>query len=188
LEEIIEDYDDLVENILSSNHSTFEPRLKQFFTFIDSDPIKRIVGSLPEVDFDEWYKEAKSTVESFLGSGDLDWPADLKENTSMHLSLLRKISDGQLSVPDFCIDFLYSDNNYDVMAMDFNEQIVSPLTSDIRKLVVRYLASTTEVQLTSLNTQSDETQWYQRPIGMIGIGLFVTILGGIVVSELTSVL
>ncbi|WP_163576230.1 hypothetical protein [Halomonas faecis] len=30
--------------------------------------------------------------------------------------------------------------------------------------------------------------WYQRPVGMIGIGLFITIVGGVVVALLTGVL
>lgn len=188
LEKVIEDYDDLVGNLLSSNHSTFESRLKQFFAFVDADPVKSVMDTLPDVDFDEWYKSAKSTVGSFVGSGNLDWPTDLKENTSMHVSLLRKISEGQFSVPDFCVDFLYSENNFNVMVMDFNEQIVSPVTSDIRKMIVRSLREPAGKPSVISSEEKSTPHWYQRPVGMIGIGLLVTILGGVAVSKLLSVL
>lgn len=141
-DELLEDYDDLATDLVSSNYQLFPSRLSQFLTFLDeTESVSKILAEkLPYVDFDNWYEEAKTTVKGMVGSGHLAWPPSRMESLSMRLSLLRHINAGEEDIPNFCSKFMYSDNNFNVMVQDFADQIVDPTARDIRKLLERSLA------------------------------------------------
>jgi len=143
IEEVLEDFDDLASDLVSTSYQLFDSRLKQFLAFLDETEIvsKTLAEKLPYVDFDIWYENAKTTVKGMVGSGHLDWPSSQMESLSMRLSLLRHISEGKEDIPNFCSKFMYSDNNFNVMVQDFAEQIIDPTARDIRKLLERSLLS-----------------------------------------------
>ena len=98
-----------------------------------------------------------------VGSGDLVWPTDLKEHLSMRIELLQLIGSGEEDIPNFCVKFLYSENNLNTMVADFNRQISAPTLRDARRLVERSGASSAwEAEALPL----DDTRW------MLGIRRF----------------
>ncbi len=139
LHQIIEDYDDIVDDILSANYQTFPGRLKKYTAFIDDcAPIKDVLlNELPVVDFDSWYSTAQETAGGMVGSGTLNWPANNMESIAMHVALIRHISKDFNLLLNFCVDFLYSENHFDIMVSDFNNQIVELTSRDIKKIFAR---------------------------------------------------
>jgi hypothetical protein len=184
MNDFLDDYDDLVSDLTSSNYSTFELKLKQYVSFcVESDEMSRLITEkLPYVEFELWYEKCESTQGSFVGSGELSWPLDKLENLSMRFELLKYIADGKTDVPNFCCCFMYSQNNFNIMVMEFNEQIVEPIARDIRKLLTRS-GMHNEVKPIPVEIVKSSDSWYQRPIGVIGISLFVTILGGVATAK-----
>jgi len=93
------------------------------------------LDSLPNVDFETWYETAKKTVGGMVGSGELDWPVGKLERLALQESLLEAIASGKEKVLNFCVNFMYSDNNFDIMINDFNNQLVSQFTRDARTFI-----------------------------------------------------
>jgi len=185
----IQDFEDLANALLNSNYSTFTAKLNRFLSFLDESSIanKVLQNQLPEVDFESWYEEACSTVKSMVGSGTLTWPSNSKEHITMTLALLKRIGSEEEDVPAFCRKFMYSENNFNTLVNDFNAQIVEPFCRDIFKLIQRNIDVTDNSQIQKAGAAS-LVSWYQKPIGLIGIGLFITIVGGLFVAKVGGLL
>jgi len=181
-DQIVEDYDDFIDDLLSSSHQTFPDKLKRYLSFIDDcAPINVVLSKeLPSVEFESWYGSAKQSVGSMVGSGNLDWPTNKNESIAMHIELMRHVSQDFDLLLNFCLDFLYSENHFDIMVSDFNSQIIEPTVRDIKKLFLRSRAPSKVLPAQSIEKQ---VTWYQRPVGIIGIGLFITIVGGLFLAN-----
>ncbi|WP_297478890.1 hypothetical protein [uncultured Photobacterium sp.] len=190
MDDFLDDYDDIVSDLISSNYSTFEEKLKQYISYCTQPNEMNFLLSekLPPVDFESWYEKCKSTQGSWVGSGELSWPLDKLENLSMRFELLKYIAEGKTDVPDFCCSFMYSENNFNIMVMEFNDQIVEPLARDLRKIFTRSSGLKNTVSPIPVELIKASDNWYQRPIGLIGIGLFISILGGVATAKVLGAL
>lgn len=137
VERSLRDYDHSADDLINSNHDTFVGNLQRFLFVLRDNPVLNSVlaEGLPDVDFCTWYAQAKTTVGGMVGSGTLTWPIEKSQRLALQRALLETIAEGNESVPDFCINFMYTDNHYDSMVAEFNRQIVEPFTRDVRVLV-----------------------------------------------------
>lgn len=120
------------------------------------------------VSFSDWYEEAKKTAGGMVGSGHLEWPLDDNDRMGMQIGLLRAFAADREDVPSFCINFLYSDGNYDMMVGDVCDQIISPFVRDFRRLISAEL-SKDEPEFTVLGTQSNPSwkTWAAEHVALI---------------------
>lgn len=133
----LRDYDNGVQDLLSSNHNTFANNFKRLvFILKDNSVLSTVIAEeLPDVDFSSWYKKAESTVDGAVGSGSLDWPLEKLSRLALQKALLDAIAEGQEGVLGVCTKFMYPGNDFDLMVDEFNHQIVEPFTRDVRTLV-----------------------------------------------------
>lgn len=139
----IPDLLELTGDVVRSKHQLFTDNLQRWFSHLESDPqALAIISSLErQVDFRTWYQDSISTVRGMVGSGKLKWPPDLKMRLGLHLGLFRQFANSELSPADFCMKFLYSDNNFSVMVSDINNQIFDPFSRDLIKYLARYASN-----------------------------------------------
>ncbi len=133
----LREFDHAASDLLRSNHYTFDSNLKKFIHVLHTNKILAalVLDSLPDVDFETWYETAKKTVGGMVGSGELDWPVDKLVRLALQESLLEAIASGNENVLNFCMKFMYSDNNFDIMINDFNNQLVIQFARDARTFI-----------------------------------------------------
>lgn len=177
-----EDYEDTVADLLSSNYKTFDTNLARFLAMLnDVDPFTSIVRKLPDVAFENWYENAIGTVKSMVGSGDLNWPKNSDEYLAMRVALLRHIASGKEDVPNFCSKFMYAGRHFDDMIAEFADQIIEPVARDIQKRAQRSVPPGGDLRHIPAPAP-DHPPWYQRPLGMVVIGVIITIIGGLALA------
>lgn len=182
INQAFEDYEDAVSDLLSSHYNNFNTNLARFLAMLyEVEPHKSVTQSLPDVEFELWYEDAVSTVKGMVGSGKLNWPSDSDEYLAMRIALLRYIDSGKEDVPNFCSKFMYAGRHFDDMIAEFNDQFVEPTARDLQKRVERSVQSANDFDY-SLVVSQQEPPWYQRPLGMILLGLIVAIFGGLAVA------
>src|SRR6266446_4747569 len=139
LDDLFDEYDALTNDVQGSRHEFFESNLKRWFGFLDQTYLfARTVLQLENlVDFDSWYKQCLSTMQSMVGSATLVWPPQPRKQLGLKLLLCRRFSDGQIHPTDFCTNFMYSSGRYDDMVSDIVSQIFSPTASELRRLLRR---------------------------------------------------
>jgi hypothetical protein len=126
-------FSDYADDVLSSNHHTFNTRFNMLLNHCENDPVMSIISSqLKNVDvhFDEWWEKGMSTGGSFAGSKHFDLPVDEKEQASLLYQFCLKINNGSIDFILFCINF-FGSGVYDEMVFAFNEAIVRPMVRSI---------------------------------------------------------
>jgi len=181
------EFDDRLEDAAGSHYNTFQSKLKRFVRYIyDNQYYLKAVSSLPTVDFQTWYQTALGTVRGMVGSGKLDWPENDKENLAMRIQLIRHIADGKEDVPNFCSKFMYSGSYFNDMIYEFADQLLRPTARDLQKLAIKLHENQLPESVPKEQPERLHKAWYERPLGIIGIGLLITIVGGLVIARLTG--
>jgi len=186
LNQVLSEYEAAADDVLNSDHSSFDSNLKRFLHLLNTHPYLSYVNEvvLPDVDFSQWYENACKTVKSMVGSGTLDWPSDRKENLSMQLALLEHMAKGKEDPPNLCSKFMYAGKYLDDCVSKVNEQITESFIRDYRR-VLENIAEQAIAE--GGNEQSvSKPHWYQRPLGIVVLGLIVTIVGGLAVLKLSG--
>jgi hypothetical protein len=186
LNQVLSEYEAAADDVLNSDHSSFDSNLKRFLHLLNTYPYLSYVNEvvLPDVDFSQWYENACKTVKSMVGSGTLDWPSDRKENLSMQLALLEHMAKGKEDPPNLCSKFMYAGKYLDDCVSKVNEQITESFIRDYRR-VLENIAEQAIAE--GGNEQSvSKPHWYQRPLGIVVLGLIVTIVGGLAVLKLSG--
>jgi len=148
LDGTLSDFDDNLNMLLNSDYSNFDHNLKRFLGFLRQDKISSSrIATLPHVDFEPWYEDAKKTVGGMAGSGTLSWPDDINEEMALRLSLLEYIFSKKEDVVNFCRKFMYAGTHYDESVQKFNEQIIIPFSIDFRKLLKKTPVQETAVAI-----------------------------------------
>lgn len=134
-ETFIEDYEDASNDVMQARHETFVNHLQSWFDVLGGDPVVSALVSalLKRVDFKSWYEEAEATQEGAVGSGKLHWPRDRTDSLAMHLSLFRAFVEEVIDPADFCITFLFKENNFDTMIADITDVYFKPTSRKLLK-------------------------------------------------------
>lgn len=185
---VLEDFDDLVDDVASANHHTFQGSLERLMAFINTDKaLAKLTRDLTKrVDFDAWYSGVKKPPQGTSSKNKLDWPTDKKDLVSCQLGLLNQVARKQETVPDFCFKFMSSSTHYDDMVFDFYDQIVRPFAREYRKILERSYSKPQGEKITLLEfsvapkTERFISDWGQK----IVIGVVVTVLGGLFLAAL----
>jgi hypothetical protein len=145
-------YDDVSELVSRSKYQTFTHNLKRWFALLDKQPVTaELVFQLERrTDFQAWYSRSEATVGSMVGSGDLVWPTEDEDRIGLQLALFRHFATGSVGVTDFAVNFLYSDNNFNVMAADVVGQFFDPLSRELRRYLARALTAPIEAWSVSI--------------------------------------
>jgi hypothetical protein len=135
---LLESYDDVTADVVSSNSSTFSTNLDRWFEVLDESPITAQVvqGLERSVDFQGWYEAAESSMSSMVGSAALRWPKGRENRIAMQLSLFRAIQQEKPDVVGFYMTFMGSSSRYDDMVFEVTDQIFSALARDLRYMIV----------------------------------------------------
>jgi hypothetical protein len=146
-QEFWNEYVELASEVLASSYQFFELNLRRWFEVVDREPaIAAIINRLEAaVDFDSWYDQGLKTRGGMVGSGRLQWPSDQATRIGLQLNLFRRFADEKLDPKDFAINFLYSDNNFNVMVRDVSLQVFQPMIGDLRRYVGRELTARRQV-------------------------------------------
>ena len=185
---LITEYDSVSDELLNSDNSSFSSNIKRFIHLLNDHEYFIYVNEvvLPNVNFNEWYSNACTTVKSMVGSGPLEWPIERKEYLSMQLSLLNYIADGKEDPPNLCSKFMYAGTYLDDCVDKVNEQITEGFIRNYKLLFI----NTAEQAISELGeTKENNTSthaWYQRPIGMVLLGVIVTVIGGLILLKITG--
>jgi hypothetical protein len=134
----LEIYEELTDQVSRSKHQMFMHNLQQWFDHLDETPsvAKFIAGIETDVDFKSWIEECERTASE---DGTLKWPRDKSKRLGLQLSLFRAFANEAQDVTDFASNFMYSQNNYDVMVSDVVDQLFIPLARDVRRQSQRVL-------------------------------------------------
>jgi hypothetical protein len=91
---------------------------------------------------------------------------------------------GKEDPPNLCSKFMYAGKYLDDCVSKVNEQITKSFIRDYR----RVLENIAEQAIAERgNEQSvSKPHWYQRPVGIVVLGLIVTIVGGLAVLKLSG--
>lgn len=137
----LRDFQDAADDLLRARYGTFDNSLKRLVAALEPGTVLGdVASSLPDPDFQTWYKTQLASVGGMVGSGELDWPIDRGERLAMQLSMLRHLSGGDLSFHELVSGFIYVRNSLDDNIAEFNQQIVRPFVRDM----LRYAHDTPE--------------------------------------------
>ncbi|MDA3821289.1 MAG: hypothetical protein PF450_01565 [Bacteroidales bacterium] len=186
LNQLMSEYDATTYDVLNSDYSSFNSNLKRLLNLLENHPYFSYMNEvvLPEVYFPQWYDDACKTVKSMVGSGTLDWPTDRKEYLSMQLSLLNHIAKGNEDPPNLCSKFMYAGSRLDDCVTKVNQNIVEPFIRDYWR-VFKSIADQA-ISQGGISNKIPSPHWHQRPLGIIILGLIVTIVGGLVVLKISG--
>jgi hypothetical protein len=145
-------YDELSNLVIRSKHQTFTHNLKRWFAHLDKQPaIAELVAQLERrTDFQAWYSQSETTAGSMVGSGELVWPANDEDRIGLQIALFRHFATGSEVVTDFAVNFLYSDNNFNIMVADVVDQLFDPLSRELHRYLTRALTAPTEAWSVSI--------------------------------------
>lgn len=140
-DEFEEEYDDLVHSISSSGCQTYEIRLNDWFSFLDSSPISssRIKKLEASFDFHEWYSKGKESVGGMVGSGELQWATDRTHRLAQLLDLFRHFSVEEGAFIDFSTKFFFAGTRYDDMVLKINVELFEPFSRDLLRDIRRHI-------------------------------------------------
>ena len=127
----LRDFQDYAEDLIRSNHRTFDTALRRFVSaFSEGTPLGVVAETLPSVDFDAWYGAGMATIRGMVGSGNLEWPDQREVRLALSVELLRKMALGDPSLLQFTHSFMWVRNNFDDNTAEFLQQIVRPFVRD----------------------------------------------------------
>jgi len=140
-EDFWEDYETFADNVKSSGHRFFANNIQRWLSLLDGEPLTApLLKHLEEsMDFHQWYRDSEKTVGSMVGSGTIDWPLKKEQRLGSQLYLMRAFASQAIEPYDFASNFLYSENNFDSMVRDINQQIFGPLCGELRQYVTNQL-------------------------------------------------
>ena len=126
-------FEDYSNDLLNSDHVTFETRLDIFIDFCENDKIMSfITNQLKGYDFTLWMDEFRKSGGSMAGSADFKLPTDENDRLSLLYQILLKTKSNEIEFVDFCmIAFGSADRTITGFIYKFNEAITSPLVRDL---------------------------------------------------------
>lgn len=131
----IRDLEDTVSDFRNATFESGENLLERFMYCLGAEPLAGFLKAvLPETDFDKWFKQANSTIGSFVGSGTLAWPPSRPERVAMQIALCSEITNKTIPFLDFIFNFFYSGNNIKANLDSFVSNLLTPLVRDIERL------------------------------------------------------
>lgn len=129
-------FEDFAGDLARSDMNTFDDRLNLLMDYCKTDQVFSVIHaqlmSAPNVDFDTWHQQVRSTIKSMVGSGNLTFPTNLEERMALMYQLLNKINEKEVDLFDFTNNFFAtSDNRIDSDIYAFNQAIVEPLAREL---------------------------------------------------------
>ena len=137
-QDFLEQYDDLSAHVQNARHQNFSFALQRWLGAIEAFPqaqqlLSEIEGSL---NYEDWFETADAPL-GMVGSGEIHWPINSQELMAAQIGLCRSFAKDKDFLPNFCMNFMYSDNDFNVMTSDVADQIFRPLAVDFRRALVR---------------------------------------------------
>lgn len=130
------EYDCRVVDVINSSYSLFEQNLSRFIYFINNDKsVSEKLTVLPEIDFDSWYKKAKSTRSGMVGSGRLDFPQNELERISLLKRLFEEMATKKFNYLEILDNFMYKSPSFDDGIAEIIRLLFIPFARDIRFLL-----------------------------------------------------
>lgn len=132
---------DYSSDFINSDFNTFDDRFNLFISFCKSDKVFSVIHnqliSLPEKDFDEWYKNVSSSGGSVVGSGRLVFPVTIDDRISIMYRLLLKIHSGEIRVHGFWLKFFaVSSTRIEDQIFAFSDAVIQPLVRELEYKLV----------------------------------------------------
>lgn len=129
-------FNDYSLNLCKSDMNNFQDRLSLLLSFIQSDKLFNDIHvkltNNPNVDFDDWYANIKSTISCMAGSGELSFPYNIDDRLSIMYQLLLKVDNKEIEAWNFALNFCATrSNSINVYIQFFNENITQPLMMEI---------------------------------------------------------
>ncbi|GHD21400.1 TIR domain-containing protein [Tianweitania populi] len=122
-------------DLQASQSQTYTRPLKRLAQLLEADDLAPAVSSLTEgIDLDA-FLERKGSRASMIGSDQLNWPDDRREELGLTLLLIRRFAEN----PDFMIDFghtyFYSGSKYTANIHSVVSQLLIPFARDFKVYV-----------------------------------------------------
>jgi hypothetical protein len=141
LNEFLFEYEAVNSDLLQSTSATFDSNLERWFELLEERPaissfIHQIEATRDE--FEGWFAERESTMTSWVGSGELRWPAGRENRVAMQVALFRAFQRGKPSILDFDRTFFGTDGRFTDMVNAVTTQVFGPMTRDLRRLMERF--------------------------------------------------
>lgn len=94
-----------IDDLKWADMNTFDRHIKKLSSLLKSDEISELSEELVElVELDAWLEAGDATQGSMVGSAELDWPVDPREELGMTIALVHWFADK----PDRAIDFAHT--------------------------------------------------------------------------------
>src|SRR5690242_7865792 len=98
----LREFQDFADDVSRARHKTIIDALQRFVrTLAPGTPLGGVTAELPEVDFDQWYRQQLTTGGSMIGSSTLSWPEDPTERLALTVQLIRHLASGEASFLNF---------------------------------------------------------------------------------------
>ena len=160
IEAAIQQFDDICNELMNSDHNTFNTRLSKLIYLVESNPViwhvinKALFASDETSDLEKWYNKFRESIGGMLGSGDFILPPDPDQELALLFKMLKATDNGKVSEgKDFGLIFLgtnaFGKTNYDEMVWSFNDSITEPFTTHVNRRLEKMLNQVKEAALIS---------------------------------------
>lgn len=163
IDELFAEYDELVADVMRSNHQFFSGNLRRWLELLDrahyfARPILQQLEAA--VHFEAWYEPYR--IGAFTGLiKPVEWPQEARKRLGLQLLLLRQFANGGLNAEEFAFTVMRSGRHASDGISAIASQIFLPMSRELKRFlkqdVERYLRTETErfVGLESLIPSSD---------------------------------
>jgi hypothetical protein len=135
IEELLTEYDELVNDVAGSKHQFFQGNLKRWLDFLDraSPFVGPILQQLESaVDFTIWFAPYR-TVAMGGGSKNIEWPEERRKRLGIQLLRFQRMASGDVEAGFFALTLLQSGRNVNDGVSDIIGQIFIPMSRELRR-------------------------------------------------------
>lgn len=125
----LDEFNELSEDVESSNYQMFAVNVQRWLDFIDSHALVALHLAAWErrANFPAWYAALDPE------SGDLKWPSNSLERLGIHLGLLRTVGSGELRVYNFTLSFFYTQGDFNLQVHQFVQHVFRPFRRELSR-------------------------------------------------------
>lgn len=131
LPSVFRQLENIVTDLRWADRSSFARHIKKLSRLLHSPELDPISRELTEgLDFEAWLEAGKATQGSMVGSAELEWPPDAREELGMVVLLIDRSAEDPDFATDFAFTFYYTGNNYVDNLQNMTTQVIVPFSRD----------------------------------------------------------
>ncbi len=136
-QKLLRQIENTVNDLRSTDYSSFDRHIKKLAGLLHDPQLAELTGDLTEdIDLTAWVEDGASRMSSMVGSGDLRWPTDRKEELGIILKLIDRFAEEpKWASLYFAPSFYHVDNDFGVNLRNIADQILAPFARDFIEYV-----------------------------------------------------